>query len=53
MVVSGSILLINFSCSEEAKESSKEDKIIAVKAIPDLSDAIQNTVEKKPEEAVV
>ena len=53
MVVSGSILLIIFSCSEEAKESSKEDKIIAVKAIPDLSDAIQKRVEKKPEEAVV
>ena len=53
MVVSGSISLIIFSCTEvpHSNEPETQSKTPAVK--PDLSDAIQKRVEKKPEEAVL
>ena len=55
MVASSSILLMIFSCAEEEDitQTSEETQALKIesKPLPDLSDAIQKRVEKKPEEA--
>ena len=56
MVASSSILLMIFSCAEEEDitQTNEETQALKIesKPLPDLSDAIQKRVEKKPEEAV-
>ena len=53
MVASGSISLIIFSCTEEPQNNETETQTETPVVKPDLSDAIQKRVEKKPEEAVL
>ena len=53
MVASGSISLIIFSCTEEPQSNEPEIQAVTLPVKPDLSDAIQKRVEKKPEEAVL
>ena len=53
MVASGSISLIIFSCTEEPQSNEPETQTETPAIKPDLSDAIQKRVEKKPEEAVL
>lgn len=52
MVASGSISVIAFSCSEEEKNSSNTPTVEQPQVAPDLTEAIQKRIEKKPAEAI-
>lgn len=52
MVASGSISVIAFSCSEEKKDSPSTPPVEQPPTAPNLTEAIQKRIEKKPKEAI-
>ena len=53
MVATGTTLIMLFNCSEKQEQIINNSEVPSKQELPDLSEAIQKRVEKKPKEAIV